>query len=479
MAPGSSLQPAAFALARSKLPLWVVWGPAVRQPVLGFALGYLIARVLSWRYLREPPSGHWSERARLLYSQRVELGITILYLALFTGAFAWAGMSELHTASQLPSPLVGGLAGVATLVGTGYGSRPFLRSWQPQSTAGARWRSRAFVLLGRFPHLILGLTGAAVLPQHGWTPGTWVLFASLFIGIGVASFGGGFWLLTVMGILETAGPKLQEAVARASAVVGVTPRAVFEIRAPWVNLFALPTLQFMVASTRATELLDADQLAAVVSHELGHLSESGRFVAARVLGASTLTWVLLMIQPLIGWLGPLAGLGVIVLAVTLGRLLGRMGRHLEKHADDVATAHWAATYARGLERLYEVNMIPAVVRRKPRATGHPELYDRIVAAGVTPDFPRPAPPPRRWRWCAGLLVTACTLELALSFGLPLAIAKWRPEDPTAALAVVAWTGGSRHELWNAGRLAELDGDPWRAWALKTLAGAAAASSPRP
>ena len=45
------------------------------------------------------------------------------------------------------------------------------------------------------------------------------------------------------------------------------------------------------------------------------------------------------------------------------------------------------TYARALARLYEDNLAPAVM---PKETTHPHLYDRLVAAGVTPDFPRPA-----------------------------------------------------------------------------------------
>jgi hypothetical protein len=47
-------------------------------------------------------------------------------------------------------------------------------------------------------------------------------------------------------------------------------------------------------------------------------------------------------------------------------------------------------YAQALERLYEINQTPAVMPR--RATKiHPDLYDRMIAAGVTPDYPKPAP----------------------------------------------------------------------------------------
>jgi len=46
-------------------------------------------------------------------------------------------------------------------------------------------------------------------------------------------------------------------------------------------------------------------------------------------------------------------------------------------------------YARALARLYEANFAPAVM---PRKHSHPHLYDRLVSAGVQPDYPRPEPP---------------------------------------------------------------------------------------
>jgi hypothetical protein len=36
--------------------------------------------------------------------------------------------------------------------------------------------------------------------------------------------------------------------------------------------------------------------------------------------------------------------------------------------------------------LYEENLIPAVMAQRRT---HPDLYDRLIAAGVQPDYPRP------------------------------------------------------------------------------------------
>ena len=46
-------------------------------------------------------------------------------------------------------------------------------------------------------------------------------------------------------------------------------------------------------------------------------------------------------------------------------------------------------YAKALLKLYEDQLAPAVGPKK-RAT-HPDLYDRLLAAGMQPDFPRPSP----------------------------------------------------------------------------------------
>ena len=68
----------------------------------------------------------------------------------------------------------------------------------------------------------------------------------------------------------------------------------------------------------------------------------------------------------------------------------RVARRMETRADKIAAENVAdpAVYARALERLYQTNQMPAVMPKRS-AKIHPDLYDRMVAAGVTPDYPRP------------------------------------------------------------------------------------------
>lgn len=81
--------------------------------------------------------------------------------------------------------------------------------------------------------------------------------------------------------------------------------------------------------------------------------------------------------------------------LAIGVPIGRLCRRMEERADRVACEHMhdAAAYASALERLHEHNLVPAVLG-KGRKT-HPDLYDRMTAAGVTPSYPRPDPPSRR------------------------------------------------------------------------------------
>jgi hypothetical protein len=81
---------------------------------------------------------------------------------------------------------------------------------------------------------------------------------------------------------------------------------------------------------------------------------------------------------------------------------------MEKRADEFAVKEQLndGIYARALEKLYKENLSPAV-NVNNRQT-HPHLYDRMIAAGITPDFQRPARPKR---------LTLIGWAFAFSFGV--------------------------------------------------------------
>jgi hypothetical protein len=128
------------------------------------------------------------------------------------------------------------------------------------------------------------------------------------------------------------------------------------------------------------------------------------------------------------------------------KLFVRLGRKMEKRADSQA-AGWepaAGVYARALEKIYQANLAPAVLRSK-RAV-HPDLYDRILAAGVTPDYPRPDPPPG---W--GRLLGVFTMVLASVFGFYARryVGQTLPDVIFERDSANLWKMGAGHEeIWD-------------------------------
>jgi hypothetical protein len=160
-------------------------------------------------------------------------------------------------------------------------------------------------------------------------------------------------------------------------------------------------------------VLTDEELESVCAHEAGHLTESkwvycGRMVAIAALASLTLA------VPVLYRFG-LVGLLALVLA-TLAILMVPLGvaRRMERRADAVATKQTAdpVAYARALEKVYQLNGIPAT---KPKRSGqpHPDLYDRMLAAGVTPSFERPRPA-RKFSWTTPVLIGAFGLLVAIT-----------------------------------------------------------------
>jgi Zn-dependent protease with chaperone function len=140
---------------------------------------------------------------------------------------------------------------------------------------------------------------------------------------------------------------------------------------------------------RLLEIAPDDEVAAICAHELAHLTESRAAQSSRFIGILTfLPWI--FFNPLTHAFGILAFFGLLFTTLGIPRIYRKISHKLETRADAMAKANEedAGTYARALTRLYEDNLAPAVMA-KNRAS-HPHLYDRLLAAGVTPDFPRPA-----------------------------------------------------------------------------------------
>jgi hypothetical protein len=151
-------------------------------------------------------------------------------------------------------------------------------------------------------------------------------------------------------------------------------------------------------------------------------------------------------QPLVANLGFLTFVIVLMVLLVCSARLASVSRRYEVAADQHAHQHERAeergTYARVLERLYEENLSPAVMPGK-RAP-HPHLYDRMVAAGVTPTYERPLPPPRGVRRTL-ILFAACAAALAPTTCAFILWQRVYRSQPVAEWATVL-TGGSSASL---------------------------------
>jgi Zn-dependent protease with chaperone function len=221
-------------------------------------------------------------------------------------------------------------------------------------------------------------------------------------------WGGMLWLLRATRVLIAAPPRLARIIANVAAQMNLPlPRAGL-LRGYGANAIAFPVTHTLLVTERALKSLSDEELAAVCAHEFAHLNEPRGVILARILSAFVLLPGIFFKPAIEAW--QTAGyLGICVALVVFSKVTTAFRRRMEARADSVALVHEGpspGTYARALERLYELNRLPAVLRGR---LTHPNLYDRLLAAGVTPEYPRPAAPPRfSWQYGMVLLLLAAS-----------------------------------------------------------------------
>ncbi len=141
-------------------------------------------------------------------------------------------------------------------------------------------------------------------------------------------------------------------------------------------------------------------------------------------------WPWIFLKPLVHKFGVPAYVSLVALTAGVQGLRYRVSHKLELRADRIAKDGVAesAVYARALLRLYEDNQSPAVTSQKNKT--HPDLYDRMLAAGVTPDFPRPAAS-QHMAWHGRALSTVFWILLGILIIRTVATANEPPEETPA------------------------------------------------
>ncbi|SDS33314.1 M48 family metalloprotease [Opitutus sp. GAS368] len=334
--------------------------------------------LIGWR---RSQAMHWTERARRLFPARVSRQINVWVIP--------ACAALLHRNFNPASP--SGLVFLCGFLGTLLGNYPMdrdthydlaFRPWAHEVVAG---------LLMQFSTLGAYLAASALMPARwDWrVPVITVVFLGLLLAL---QFGLAVRLMRALRLLRPASPRLQQLVDETAATLGVKVRATWELARCDANAIAFVLTGELAFTDGLLVYCPDDELKAICAHEVGHLTEGRLSLTARLLG-SLIFAPLIFLNPVYHQWGlfGVAGLVLVVLVVLFAR--PRLSRAMEKRADRIAQESVAGTtvYARALERLYRVNCSPAALKKGAGRT-HPDLYDRMLAVGLTPDYPRPAPP---------------------------------------------------------------------------------------
>ena len=371
-----------------------------------FLLSFLVSAIvpallvalalLPWRRLPEEP---WAERARQLQPIRIGHGAWIIILP-FTAVVArlW-----LYPSASMFAVLIGAVLGGAL------SSWPLDRAIFP-SFGFRKWLAASAVLsVFRLGWLFLVLFFALAMPdrwsfaQLGWAAA--FLAASSALSAGLI-----YRLMVALGAFRPASEHLTSLVKECAAAANVTVKAVWEIPTPAGYAAALVAQRTLIFSTTTAAEHDDEELRAICRHELAHLDEGPWLLALRVAQTPLSLLPCIFAPSCVASMGSAGVLPPLLLWLLFSRLFTRLSLHLEKRADAAARQDAESpAYARALERLHRSNLSPAVFAAKAART-HPDLYDRMIAAGVTPDYPRPAPPSgQHWMQISSQLLSAATM----------------------------------------------------------------------
>lgn len=348
---------------------------AVLAGAIAFITNWLA--LIPWRRARDQ---HWTERARLLHPVRIAANNNMFMIP---GVLA-IGVSLCRPEDSPSWALVIIAAGLGTMIGNlPLGREVYSRIKLPDlARQGLLMWLLKFVLLGAF------LLAADIMPDELNTEALDV-FAGLLLFYVLWNRFIIRWISRKLRVLVLPPARLQTIATETAARMRVQFRKVWLIRSSVAQALADIRNRDVMFTERLLQILSDEEIAAICAHELGHLTEpKSERLKRSLLTTSLLPWVFL--KPLVHTFGMPAFLGLTLFTLGVQALRRRISRKLESRADRIAAGNTAESgvYAHALLRLYEDNQVPAVIAQN--TTTHPDLYDRMLAAGVTPDFPRPS-----------------------------------------------------------------------------------------
>ncbi len=329
---------------------------------------------------------HWAENARRLYPFKAVriFSLSVLPILYATGA-------NFYPDSLLPIPR---LMFCSLIFLTSFGSTNWTiwllgRRYQLQPESYWERLRKIAALAFLYGLIILFAITAACLPDE-WNWRCVVVVCAGLLAYFWLQFHGLLRIGRWLGLLRPADLQVSE-MARELAHHWQWPEpSVWLFFSGSANALALPFARAILVTEKARTLFSPDEMKAVLAHELAHLYEDKVTRLIRLLTP-------LLYLPLIKVLfevvvNPERGLPFLALCPVIMAgfiFLNRRRRRMEIRAD--VFGRWLhadkSIYAKALAKLYQANETPAVMSRKRMV--HPHLYDRLLAAGITPDFPRP------------------------------------------------------------------------------------------
>ncbi len=370
-----------------QLPHWVGWAVPLLLP-LAALLWLPLVQSINLRLFTKAvdPNAHWTERARRLairYRVWGVSGVLVLICSLLIGSHIVGPLQVISAKGMVL--IVGGLLLVQFIW---LYWRFVIRHQLPHHSLGRHFSLWAINLMVLYSYLPVAVLMAIFIPSKGDG-----MVIGMSVGLTLIFFGSFIFRLSMfraLGFVQAAPDRLAEVVARAAEKAGHQPKQVYLINTRWANAYAYPLQNELMFSSKALQVLNDDELEAVASHEIGHLKEGGTrlplMFANYALYAVLGSW-----HPIVNQWGAPGMATAIVLALALQKLTLPFSREREESADAHAThhAHDETIHARALENLYRCNLTPVVMGS--RRTTHPDLYDRMEAAGLPPNYKRPEP----------------------------------------------------------------------------------------
>jgi hypothetical protein len=335
-----------------------------------------------------PNTLHWTERARLVFPARQAMLRLALFCPILAGAMAaiYAGPLSRWSAMRL-----GLVAGAAAALAAAIPTHFLLREASSSRISARNWlRSVACFWLLVWPNWGVVFVAGAFLPVDSrMAPLAAIAVAApVFLWL---RLGGAVWLARRLGLAWPARAEVVAAMDRAAAAAGVRKPLVLEIIWASPNILVWQAPPSVLVTEAAASTLTGEQLQAVTTGPLRVLGERDLIRGTRIALAFApllfvnAKYILIQVFPL----GPLLSVSVFACLWWAGSLaLKRWGASREPEPGAAAQVALAA------ERAYEIGLWPVVTSNDPNKRS-PDLFDRLVAAGITPSYPRPEPPVAR------------------------------------------------------------------------------------